>query len=108
MKRNFIRILFIIAVTCAIIFSSSAFAFTRYEVIDLGTLGGGYQSYMAMAINEQGQVTGMGTGYDSNGNHFSRGFIWDKETRMVEIGSFGGSGCRILREDFFTVVPSRG
>ena len=95
MKSKSVVILFA-AVICAIICASSAFALTRYKVTDLGTLGGGYQSYMTAAINEQGQVVGTGTGYDSNGNYFSRGFIWDKETGMVEIGSFGGSESRVF------------
>ncbi|MHC4545627.1 MAG: DUF3466 family protein, partial [Planctomycetota bacterium] len=58
-------------------------ALPRYEITDLGTLGG-YSSY-AHAINDTGQVVGR---VDTTNLEF-RAFLWDSNTGMIDLGSLG-------------------
>ncbi len=64
-------------------------AATRYEVTDLGTLGGTYS--VAVGINAAGQVVGGSTtapGQEPDGPG-SRAFLWDNGT-MTDLGTLGG------------------
>jgi probable HAF family extracellular repeat protein len=58
-------------------------ALPRYEIIDLGTLGGNVSR--ARAINDADQVTG--TSYLANGK--SHAFIWDHINGMIDLGTLG-------------------
>ncbi len=60
---------FVVSLFCAV-FPSSISAELRYQVIDLGTLGGNMSS--AMAINDNGQIVGVSV--DMTGAQ--RGFLW--------------------------------
>jgi probable HAF family extracellular repeat protein len=67
---------------------------------DLGTLGG--TDAQALLINEQGQVVGHSyIGSESSPACLyplaTNSFIWEKETGMVDLGSFGGS-CTIATD----------
>lgn len=57
----------------------------RYEVVDLGTLGGSYSS--AYGINESGQVVGVSQTVTGQ----LRAFVWDKATGMIDLGTLGGN-----------------
>ena len=57
----------------------------RYEVVDLGTLGGLYSS--AYGINESGQIVGCSQ-TEAGEMH---AFVWDAEVGMIDIGTLGGS-----------------
>jgi len=65
--------------------SSQALADIKYEVVNLGTLGGSY-SY-GREINDNGQVTG----YAENSSYQSHAFIYENGT-MTDLGTLlGGS-----------------
>ena len=67
-------------ISFGICFSVSAFASSKYEITDLGTLGGS-NSY-AYGINDSGQVVGWShttTGYN-------RAFLWENNN-MIDLGS---------------------
>jgi probable HAF family extracellular repeat protein len=83
------------------------------NITDLGTLGGG-QSY-AEAINDRGQVTGLSVNtipdpfsfhylflYGSSKGTQARGFLWDKEEGMQDLGTLGGP------DTFPNLVNQRG
>jgi len=57
----------------------------RYEVIDLGTLGGSYS--FAYGINESGQVVGV----SKTATQELHAFVWDKATGMIDLGTLGGN-----------------
>ncbi|MHC4743629.1 MAG: LamG-like jellyroll fold domain-containing protein, partial [Planctomycetota bacterium] len=57
----------------------------RYEVVDLGTLGGSYSS--AFGINDSGQVVGVA----DTASGQPHAFVWDKNAGMVDLGTLGGS-----------------
>ncbi|MBN2137085.1 MAG: hypothetical protein JW720_04710 [Sedimentisphaerales bacterium] len=57
----------------------------RYEIIDLGTLGGSYSR--AYGINELGRI--VGTSQTAGGQLHA--FAWDDEVGMIDIGTLGGS-----------------
>ncbi|UCG50115.1 MAG: right-handed parallel beta-helix repeat-containing protein, partial [Phycisphaerales bacterium] len=57
----------------------------RYEIIDLGTLGGGYSE--AHGINEAGQIVGVSR---TSAGH-KHAFIWDAANGMSDLGTLGGS-----------------
>ena len=55
-------------------------ALPRYEIIDLGTLGGRYSG--ANAINDAGQVVGGSWTINLEG----RAFLWDRTIGMIDLG----------------------
>jgi probable HAF family extracellular repeat protein len=80
---------------------------------DLGTLGG--NTSFAQAINDRGQVTGLALNgtpdpysyyylylHGSSGGTQTRGFVWDEETGMQDIGTLGGANA------FPSVMNDRG
>jgi probable HAF family extracellular repeat protein len=83
------------------------------NITDLGTLGGS-QSY-AEAINDRGQVTGLSVNtipdpfsfhylflyFSPNGTQ-ARGFLWDKEEGMQDLGTLGGP------DSFPNLINERG
>ncbi len=56
----------------------------RYEVIDLGTLGGAESR--AYGINEAGQVVG----YSLTAEGEQHAFVWDESAGMIDLGTLGG------------------
>jgi len=80
-------------------------ALPEYEIIDLGTLGGGDSS--ATAINDTGQVVGWSfTGYSSA----SHAFLWDSTHGMIDLGTLpghDGSGATAIN-DYGIVVGGSG
>src|SRR4051812_30493888 len=56
---------------------------TTYTIVDLGTLGGGSSS--ALALNDQGQVVGSSQRADST----THAFVWQDGT-MRDLGTLGG------------------
>jgi probable HAF family extracellular repeat protein len=79
-----------------------AFFWERGAMQDLGTLGSGSDA-TAQFINEQGQVVGWS--YTSSAPNTScpgflplatGSFIWDKENRMTDLGTLGGT-CTIAK-----------
>ena len=69
---------------------------TRYELIDLGTLGGTLEQ--ALAINNNGWVVGWGT---TEGDTVFHAFLWRKGV-MTDLGTLGG------RDSQATSVNDRG
>ena len=74
------------------------------EIKDLGTLGGA--SSFAQAINDRGQITGLALNgtpdpysyyylylYGSSSGTETRGFVWDEENGMQDIGTLGGANA---------------
>jgi len=57
----------------------------RYEVIDLGTLGGSQSR--AYGINEAGRVVG----YSETAEGMPHAFMWDENVGMVDLGTLGGA-----------------
>jgi len=82
-------------------------------ITDLGTLGGN-QSYAA-AVNDRGQVTGLAVNdipdpfsfhylylyFSANGTQ-ARGFVWDKQGGMRDLGTLGGP------DSFPNLINNRG
>jgi probable HAF family extracellular repeat protein len=69
------------AIVISILLIQVAFATPpRYEVIDLGTLGGTYSR--AFAINDAGQVVGVSQTIESGGH----AFFWDRRNGMIDLG----------------------
>ena len=57
----------------------------RYEVVDLGTLGGLYSA--AYGINDSGQVVG----WSETATGVQHAFLWDEKVGMIDLGTLGGS-----------------
>ncbi len=57
---------------------------TEYEIVDLGTLDGGFST--AFGINEHGQVVGFSRRAEGE----ARTFLWDEVGGMQDLGTFGG------------------
>ena len=72
-------------ISFGICFSASAFAASKYEITDIGTLGGS-NSY-AQGINDFGQVVG----YSNTGSGNSRAFLWGRSSGMENLGTFNDS-----------------
>jgi probable HAF family extracellular repeat protein len=85
MKRQcvFVSAVFTVAFLLANICFS---ALPEYEIIDLGTLGGGFRT-SAYGINDAGQV--VGHSWNSDGDE--RAFLWDSANGMIDLGTLGGS-----------------
>lgn len=67
--------------------SNAAYAAVKYEVIDLGTLGG--SSSRGVGINESGWVTGRS---DTVDDEFTHAFLYDGS--MQDLGTLGGTFSR--------------
>ena len=70
-----------------------AVLWTNDDMIDLGTLGGGYES-LGVAVNDAGQVVGFGSNLVSDpffGTQV-RTFFWEKGV-MRDVGTLGGPDC---------------
>jgi probable HAF family extracellular repeat protein len=84
-KHNNIVLLYGLFLMCILLVSSSVFSQTTYSLIDLGHIGGNHSS--AVAINDQGQVTGWGN--TSAGQRHA--FFWDPVTKhMTDLGGLPG------------------
>src|SRR5215469_6124961 len=83
------------------------------KIRDLGTLGG--NTSFAQAINDRGQITGLALNgtpnpysyyylylYGSSNGTQTRGFFWDEEKGMQDIGTLGGANA------FPSVMNQRG
>ena len=57
----------------------------RYEVMDIGTLGGSYSA--AYGINDSGQVVG----WSETAAGAQHAFVWDEKVGMADLGTLGGS-----------------
>jgi probable HAF family extracellular repeat protein len=75
--------------------SLAAPAAKRWQITDLGTLGGSYKDCVAAAINGSGQIAG-GCG-DARGRQHA--FVWDKGT-LTYLGTLGGhdSGASLIND----------
>jgi len=60
----------------------------RYEVVDLGTLGG--PSASALSVNNVGQAVGWSDMDDSGAGSPQHAFLWDEEHGMRDLGTLGG------------------
>jgi len=85
-------LILLLAVAVILVFlTDTAFAeILRYEITDLGTLGGSFSE--ATGINDAGQVVGQvnTTGVDHHA------FIWDSTNGMMDLGTLGGeSDCSL-------------
>ena len=72
---------FLIAVALLFI-STSAFASRGYDIIDLGTLDGKFVNVGGVSLNEGGEIIGIGSWWDLNGNRNTQAFIWDSINGM--------------------------
>ena len=61
----------------------------RYEVIELGTLGGAHAS--AMSINNIGQVVGLSKTSRTGNSSVDHAFMWDEEHGIRDLGTLGGA-----------------
>ena len=90
MNKDF-RILIAIMLSLPILVLLSADSFSAtYSVIDLGTMDGKFEKVSPAAINNRGEVVGVGFWEGSDGFSHANGFIWDEVNGMRDIGSFGG------------------
>ncbi len=91
-KHNFIGLFgkFVIVIVC-IFLPTSAFAIQSYNVIDLGTFDGKFTKVSPSALNDIGQIVGIGFWLDSDGISHSQAFLWDSINGMEDIGGFGGN-----------------
>jgi len=62
----------------------------RYEITDLGTVGG--KNSHPEAMNDKGQVVGV-SDYITEFAH-DHAFFWDRKSGMVDLGTFGGTESR--------------
>ena len=77
-------ILVLIVAVMWVFLTNTAFAeILQYEIIDLGSLGGGWS--VPNAINEAGQVVGCSNTISG----FGHAFLWD-EGEMTDLGTLGG------------------
>jgi probable HAF family extracellular repeat protein len=67
--------------------SGAVVAEAKYTVSSLGTLGGGTYS-KAYDINDSGWIVGEGN-FSSDSGSGIRGFLWKKETGMINLGALG-------------------
>ena len=67
--------------------SGAVVAEAKYTVTSLGTLGGGTYS-KAYDINDSGWIVGEGDFSSASGSEI-RGFLWKKETGMINLGALG-------------------
>jgi probable HAF family extracellular repeat protein len=84
MKINFVVMIVLTTTFAAAGVSCVESSLPRYEIIDLGTLGG--KSSSADAINDAGQL--IGESYTTSGSEHA--FFWDPESGMIDLGTFGG------------------
>jgi probable HAF family extracellular repeat protein/predicted outer membrane repeat protein len=75
----------------------------RYQIIDLGTLGG--SNSQAFGINEAGQVVGFADTTDG----YKHAFLWDADKGMRDLGTLGGNDSTAYGiNNFGQVVGSSG
>ena len=81
------------AIVISILLAQLTFAaLPRYEIIDLGTLGG--KSSCAYSINSSGQIVGMA----ANSSNYSRATLFDSTGKgnNIDLGTIGGC-CSVAR-----------
>jgi probable HAF family extracellular repeat protein len=62
----------------------------RYQITDLGTLGGAYS--FAYGLNNAGQVAGGAATPSQTGGMAQTGFLWS-HGRLINLGTLGGPAC---------------
>jgi len=60
------------------------------KVINLGNLGGTQPGLYGISLNNQGQVVGLSS---LTGNTTFHGFLWQKRTGMIDLGTLPGGGA---------------
>lgn len=90
-RRRKLYILFAggVAVTAVLVAVGLWLRGPRYEVIDLGTLGGA--SACAMSVNNVGQVVGWSKTRNTGSQDPDHAFLWDEEHGMRDLGTLGGA-----------------
>jgi probable HAF family extracellular repeat protein/predicted outer membrane repeat protein len=74
-------------VICALLAQTTfAAVLPKYEIIDLGTLGG--DSSRAYALNDPGQVVGI----SATAGQVHHAFLWDRTGGMLDLGMLSGGG----------------
>ena len=85
-KNTCILLIVLAGIICLVYWFLSGSNQEAFEIVDLGTLGGG-NSYAA-AANDIGQVVGYSEiSPDSDEKH---AFFWDKTSGMIDLGTLGG------------------
>ena len=87
------KVIYVVAITLVIMFtitnaSCTRSSLPRYEITDLGTVGG--KNSYPEAMNDKGQVVGV-SDYITEHDH---AFFWDRKNGMVDLGTFGGTRSR--------------
>ena len=63
--------------------------YSKYELVDLGTLGGACDA--ARAVNNIGQVVGWSKRSNSGTRDPDHAFVWDEKLGMRDLGKLGGA-----------------
>ena len=90
MKTNFVVMIVLTTTFAAADVFCAELSLPRYEITDLGTVGG--KNSHPEAMNDKGQVVGV-SDYITEFAH-DHAFFWDKVKGMVDLGTFGGTESR--------------